>query len=133
MAEVGVTTETPASGWESLSKIQPLRHDNPPQLLRFPDGSEIAIGKWVDLHLGVVKWLSDNEILTPEQCPIRYASRYLVNVVPQHPGGKPFSTQGKQIGAFHVEAKYGGPELHRNTVIILEHLSQDPDHFSVYF
>lgn len=124
-------SDTP-SAWESLAKIQPLKFGNRPQSLRFPDGSEQLLGKWVSLPLEVVKWLSAKGVLTAERCPIRFAGRYLVNVIPQHPGGKPF-TNGKQVGRFHVEANYNGPDQHRNTLAILNHLSQDPGQFSVHF
>ena len=126
------TTGAPALGWESLSRIHPKKFDKPPQFLRLPDGSEMSIGRWVNLPFEVVKWLADKGILTSERCPIRSASRYLVNVVPEHPGGKPF-IHGKRVGGFHIEANYNGPDQHRNTVTILEHLAQDPNQFAVRF
>lgn len=121
-----------ASAWQSLANIQPIPFGDRPQFLRFPDGSEKPLGKWVSLTLEVVAWLSGKGVLTPERCPIQFAGRYLVNVAPQHPGGKSF-TNSKPVGQFYVEANYSGPDQHRNTIAILEHLSQDPGRFSVRF
>ena len=131
--EAEPTIRKPALAWNSLSKIQAVKFGDPPQMLRFPDGSEEDLrNTWVNLPCAVVKWLSDKGILTRERCPIRHRKRYLVHVTPAHPEGKPF-TSPKQAGHFYVEGNYNGPDQLRTTIIILRHLSQDPDQFSVHF
>ena len=120
------------STWNALSKFQPIKHDTPPKMLRVPDGSERTLGRWNSLPLEVVKWLMSSGILTAENCPIRSAGRYLVNVAPEHPGGKPF-TAGKQVGQLYIESNYSGPDQHRNTITIIKHLGRNPDEFAVRF
>jgi len=115
-----------------LSQLTPKRFDKPPIAVIFPDGSEKAITHWVDLTLQTITWLSDNRILTPDRCPIRFAKRHIVGLSPQHPDGKAF-VGDKQVGSFHMEANYSGPDQCRNTLVILRHLEQNPDRFSVRF
>lgn len=127
-----VLSPTPFTGRTSLSQLHQKKHDSPPTALRLADGAEVAIRRWVDVPVSVAQWLVDKGILTAARCPIQQGSRYLVNVTPSHPGGKPF-TQPKSVDPLYLEANYNGADQVRNTVLILRHLGQDPDKFSVRF
>ena len=116
--------------WIPLSQLQPKFFDRPPNSLRFSDGTQATLGSWWKLPVELVGWLATNGILTAAGCPIQHAKRYLVNVSPVHPSGKPF-LQDKAVGSFHVETKYSGPDHARNARLILKHLGQDLTKFSV--
>lgn len=129
---VEVSTNQEPADTRPLSQLTPKRYDKPPIAVIFPDGSERAITYWVDLTYQTVNWLFEKGVLTAERCPIRYANRYLVALSPQHPDGKPF-VGDKQVGSLHIETNYSGPDQFRNTRLILSHLDQDPERFSVRF
>jgi len=128
-----VPSDTRASdGWQRLPAVQPKPHDPAPRFLKFPDGTQVSIDKWVNLPLETVKWLSGKGVLTPKECPIQRAARYIVSMNPSHPDGSQFRNH-KRIGQFYVEANYSGRDQFRNTMVVLRHVAQDAGQYSVLF
>ncbi len=132
LVEVGPADVDVGGAWVPLTQLQPKKRDSAPQSLRFPDGSQAAIGKWGNLPLEVVRWLVGNGSLTAEKCPIQSGGRYVVSMTPMHPSGKQF-LRAKQVGSFHVEANYSASDQFRNALLVLSHVGQNPDQFSVRF
>ena len=128
-------TYTPVSSsastdWLPISSVNPKPHDKAPLSLRLPDRTEVSVGSWVNLVLGITNWLVESGVLTAANCPIRRASKNLVHSSPTHPDGSLF-TNSKTIGPLYLEAHYNADGQHKNAVAILKHCGQNVDDFLV--
>ena len=77
-------------GWVTLEALNPSLSDQPPKMLRFPDGQVMNLTVWADLQRAVAKWLVARGKLTPEKVPILLdegSTQYLVNTEKRHPSG----------------------------------------------
>ncbi len=83
----------PSPGWVALSSFNPPRGSNPPTAVRFPGESVREVKNWRDLVVEMVKWLSSNGSLTPDNLPVPLnpkSKRYIVSARAAHGTGSPF-------------------------------------------
>ena len=123
-------------GWVPLSEFYPQTGDPKPTEILFPDNSSVSINTWRTLIVEVARWLTDNNILDTDHCPIQgvgKAKRYLVSTTPTHSElkNKPLFTRGEQLGSLHIETNYSGPGCVENVQTMIKHVGQDPALFKV--
>ena len=101
--------------------------------VQFPDGDRVETKIWRDVLLGVVRWLTNKEMLNASHCPIKSrqsSTRCMVNTKPNHEDGSDFSLPGEVNGLYIAQST----EHHHNLRIILaiiQRVSQDPSQFKV--
>lgn len=122
-------TSAPTEGWMPLSDFQPEHNDVKPTQLMFPDDSSVAINKWNEVVVEVVRWLTSNGYLDARQCPIqRTPKRYLVATQPIHPRDKKF-INAREVNSLYVEVSYTAPDTIKNTKFIIERTGLDAAQF----
>lgn len=125
------TTSASADGWQPLSGFQPEHNDVKPTQMMFPDNSSVAINKWNEVVVEVVRWLTSNGYLDARHCPVqRTPKRYLVATRPIHPGDKKFINE-REVNSLYVEVSYTAPDTIRNTKFIIERTGLDVSQFLV--
>ena len=101
--------------------------------LQFPNGELIETKIWRDVLLGIVRWLTNKEMLDASHCPIksRQSSPHcMLNTKPNHEDGTEFSLPGEVNGLYIAQST----EHHNNLRIalaIIRRVSQDPSQFKV--
>ena len=126
-----LTTSSPADGWQPLSDFQPEHNDVKPTQMMFPDNSSVAINKWNEVVVEVVRWLTSNGYLDARHCPVqRTPKRYLVATRPIHPGDKKFINE-REVNSLYVEVSYTAPDTIKNTKFIIERAGMDVSQFLV--
>ena len=124
-------TSAPTEGWMPLSDFQPEHNDVKPTQLMFPDDSSVAINKWNEVVIEVVRWLTSNGYLDARHCPIqRTPKRYLVATQPIHPRDKKFINE-REVNSLYVEVSYTAPDTIKNTKFIVERTGLDASQFLV--
>ena len=79
--------------WIALSDLSPEAYSKPAGIV-CPDNSQFNIQAWRAVPIETTRWLTNNGLLGPEHCPIRYserAKRFILAVTPYHPDGKDFT------------------------------------------
>ena len=125
----------PPGDWRPLTDINESDARKPakPAAIVFPDNTRIEIGKWVDLSLETVRWLSTNGHLTRGNCPIkRGRSRHVIHTSPIHSNDRRFA-EPRKVNGFYIEADYSGIDHVKNMVAVINHVGQTPSQFRVRF
>ena len=124
-----LATSAPTEGWMPLSDFQPEHNDVKPTQMMFPDDSSVAINKWNEVVVEVVRWLTSNGYLDARHCPIqRTPKRYLVATQPIHPRGEKFINE-REVNSLYVEVSYTAPDTIKNTKFIIERTGLDAAQF----
>ena len=118
--------------WQRLSDISWAKGHPKPVEIQFPDGSDVSIKAWNGLMIEPVRWLTNVNSLTSNQCPIQQSTRYLVSTDQTHPRGNPM-TSPVRVNSFYVETNYSALHCVRNAKTIIKHVGQDPAEFKVRF
>ena len=119
--------------WQSLSEFNPKSGDKAPPDLLLPDNKTVQIPNWKSLIVEATRWLIDNNLLGPGDCPIQFSSsrsRYVVHTVPTHPNGKSFFAHA-QVGSLHIETHANSAIAVRKARLIIETAGQDPAQFKI--
>lgn len=125
------TTSSSTDGWQPLSDFQPEHNDVKPTQMMFPDKSSVAINKWNEVVVEVVRWLTSNGYLDARHCPVqRTPKRYLVATRPIHPGDKKFLNE-REMNSLYVEVSYTAPDTIKNTKFIIERVGMDVSQFLI--
>ena len=102
----------------------------------FPDGSRKSLKNWGAAPVEVVRWLTDQKILSANDCPIMYSDprtfRHMVHVQPIHSNGASFTSPTEVNGLF-VEKHDNTSALIDKTKAIIKHVGQDPSLFGIRF
>lgn len=128
-----------ADVWHPLPDIQPQQGDNRnnnPKRVMFPDNEVVAITRWNQVLVQVVKWLTDNGHLDGNDCPIRNPDRpddrYLVHIEPIHPKGDAFNRiRRKEVNSLYIETHHTAPKVVRNAIEIIDDVGRDAAQFKV--
>ena len=117
-------------GWRSLSEVAASAGEvsGRPNGLRLPNGVESRIEAWRGVLTGVAEWL-DGQGLLAGSAPLHpggRGNRYLLNTVPTHQDGSPFTERYRTGRGFSLETNYNGPNTIRNTVLLLQRCGVDP-------
>ena len=119
-------------GWQPLTEVKTSAGQKV-GALQFPNGELIETKIWRDVLLGIVRWLTNKEMLDASHCPIKSSQsspRCMVNTKPNHEDGKEFSLPGEVNGLYIAQST----EHHHNLRIaraIIQRVSQDPSQFKV--
>ena len=121
--------------WQQLTQVSATIGQKPIEIL-FPDGNRTQLKNWGAAPVEVVRWLTDQKILSANDCPIMYSNprtfRHMVHVQPIHSNGAPFTSPTEVNGLF-VERHDNTSALIDKTKAIIEQVGQDPSQFSVRF
>ena len=111
----------PSNGWLALSDLIVQRGNDPPQAIRFPDGSKQTVSKWRDLLTIAVAWVWSKGYLKIADIPRRLGGRrYLIHTEPVHPTGKKFGGPVPIVNTpLHVEANLSSPDCAKHTINLL--------------
>ena len=122
-------------GWQSLSDVSWVKGHPAPVEIRFPDNSSVTVSSWNRLMIEPVRWLTNGNILTSSQCPIKSsptAKRYLVAAEAVHATGIPMAYP-RLVNQLHVELNYSARDCLRHSKTIIQHVGLDPADFKVRF
>ncbi len=123
----------PTDDWRSLSGFQPHRGTPSPKQVMFPDNSSVAITDWRQLLVEVVRWLTDNNHLTKEHCPIhipKAKARYIVAEQPTRPSGERHPRM-VEVNSLWVVADMRYDHVVGNTRIVIGHVGMDASQFKL--
>ena len=123
---------SPDDDWQPLTEVKTSAGQKV-GALQFPNEELIETKIWRDVLLGIVRWLTDKEMLDASHCPIksRQSSPHcMLNTKPNHEDGTEFSLPGEVNGLYIAQST----EHHNNLRIalaIIRRVSQDPSQFKV--
>ena len=123
----------PSDGWQPLSGFQPGKGDASPKQVMFPDNSSAAITDWRQLIVEVVRWLTDNNHLTKEHCPIHIPNakaRYIVAEQPTRPSGE-HHPRMVEVNSLWVVADMRYDHVVGNTRLVIGHVGLDASQFKL--
>lgn len=122
--------------WHQLADIKYATGLKPTELL-CPDDYTVKLKSWRDLLVEVLRWLTVNSLLIPDDCPIRpentVSKRYLFNYRPYHRSRKRFTSPSEEVNGIYAELDYGADSLASNAKDIIDYVGEDPDDFKVRF
>ena len=115
-------------GWEAMSSLKPEAGDSNPTAVRFPGSPDHLVTSWRQLVHVTVDWLCQRGLLTETGVPVASsAKRFIVNSVPIHPTGKPFSSSKFVAGTpFVYEGNISSRAAVSNTKKLLTHCGINP-------
>ncbi|MCE2405394.1 MAG: hypothetical protein J4F43_09595 [Dehalococcoidia bacterium] len=114
-------------GWASLSEFVAQPGTKAPPHIRFPDGAQHENKFWVDVLAHTVQWLWKRGSLRTDNVPVKSSGkRYIVNTVPQHPGGNHFNAPRQVAGTeLSVEANISSQAAIANAKRLLTYCNED--------
>ncbi len=118
--------------WKPLLVLEPTPGDPPPVEIMFPNGTRVTTKYWRDTMIEVVRWLVDNEHLSPSLCPVQHARSNVVATSPVHPSGSTFRSP-YQVGSLYIETHGYISLLLERTRTVIERAGLDSAHFRVRF
>ena len=118
--------------WIPLSVLEPTPGDPPPVEITFPDGSCVITKYWKDTMIEVVRWIVDNEHLSPSLCPVQSARSNVVATSPVHPSGSTFRSPF-QIGSLYMETHGYITVLLQRTRTVIDRVGLDSAQFKLRF
>ena len=125
---------TDAENWRPLSTFSPTKGSSVPTEILFPDNSRVNIKNWASIPVEVVRWLTNRNLLSTDDCPIMGENprsfRYMVHTRPVHSNEDQF-TSPLEVNGLYVERHDNRVMLRNKTVTIIEHIGQDPSQFKV--
>ncbi len=115
-------------GWEAMSSLKPDAGDSNPTAVRFPGAPDHLVTSWRQLVHVTVDWLCQRGLLTETGVPVASsAKRFIVNSVPIHPTGKPFSSSKFVAGTpFVYEGNISSRAAVSNAKKLLTHCGINP-------
>ena len=119
----------PNPEWISLTEFDAKNGTNPPQSIRFVDGKERPIVRWVRILEEVAEHLVRNGVLTADECPVfgrSTRSRCIVNSVPATPSGRDFSRYRTLSNGLYMYTNLSAADVVALSKRLLRHFSQDP-------
>lgn len=117
------------SGSSTLGSFVVHAGDRPPKKLIDPANGEHNIKKWKDILTVVVEWLTHNNLLTKQECPIslpRAHFRYVVAASPKHQRGDSFR-EPVQVNDIWVETHASAHDLVYLANFLVEKLGKGVD------
>ena len=121
--------KSPNHEWTSLTEFDAKNGTNPPQSIRFVDGNERPIVRWVRILEEVAEHLVRNGVLTADECPVFGASsrgRCIVNSVPSTPSGRAFSRYRTLSNGLYMYTNLSAADVVALSKRLLRHFEQDP-------
>ena len=121
--------KSPNHEWTSLTEFDAKNGTNPPQSIRFVDGNEHPIVRWVRILEEVAEHLVRNGVLTADECPVFGASsrgRCIVNSVPSTPSGRAFSRYRTLSNGLYMYTNLSAADVVALSKRLLRHFEQDP-------
>ena len=126
--EQASTSPPAASNWVALSVYDPPGGTPSPTAIRFWDGSEQPLTRWLEILTAAVEKLYTQKLLTARDVPLGWGRQtYRVHTKPVHPTGKPFVSPKTITGTpLFVEVHLSAPDVRRQTRRLLKHYGLDP-------
>ena len=116
----------PDGEWTPLTDFDPPVRTSAPSKIRFPGGAVLAVTRWHDLQVNVVRWLQETKKLGPSDCPVRSArGGELVSTRGVRSDGKRF-LRPLPVGGLYVEANRSALDHTRAARRILRARDVDP-------
>ena len=130
-----VQAEAPAKnpdGWKTLSEVRYIQGMSRPARLRCGD-TVTSLNSWVEILVGVAKWLVAKKYLDKSDCPIPIGSKnYLLSTKPVHPNGRSF-VASKKVGSLYVYTNVSPQLAMRYADRLIEAANLEPADFGVQF
>ena len=131
----GQAATSTKSGFEmDLPTFEPLYTKNmiPPNELICPD-KRVPLEYWIDILVGVADWLIGKGRITKLNCPVPIGhNNAILNTVPVHQNGRPFSIY-KKIGNLFLNKQINPSSVIKYSIKIITIADSIPLDFKVYF
>ena len=116
------------SGWVSLAEFNPPNGSKAPTAIKFPDGTEVVIGRWKQILKVIADWLYGKQLLTPQKIPIISGRRgFAANDKPVMRDGQPMVTyEDVGRGEIFINVHVSASAARGNAKKMLEHCGVDP-------
>jgi len=116
-------------GWCAVSSFVVETGDAPPRAIRFPNGTEHQVQRWIQLVQHTVHWLWSEALLTETNVPINSSpQRFIVNKESVHPTGRSFNQRTQVTETpFVIEGNTSSKAALSKTKTLLQHCGVSPD------
>ena len=104
--------------------------------MMLPDNKVVTIPFWNKVVIEVVTWLTNNDRLDENDCPIpkpdNRDERYIVNTQPVHQHDRDFNPRAREeVNSLHIEKHHTAQNVVINAITIIDHVGMDASQFKV--